>query len=357
MISYNDPDRMPDPALDERLARWFRDRYGMQRIYLTTSCSAALEMAADILDVGPGDEVILPSYTYVTTALAFVKRGATPVFAEIEADTCVMDLADVARKITPRTRVIVPVHYAGISVDMDALLSLTRGTSIRIVEDAAQALDARYKGRALGTIGDIGTFSFHHTKNLSTGEGGMLVLNDPALARRADVAFEKGTDRQAFISGEVDHYSWVDRGGSYGMASPLKSLLLEELKNLDEIQEKRRRWFQLYMETLQGAPLGLPRIPKYAEPNWHIFAVRLASQAQRDVVIRRMRERGIQTVFHYQPLHRSAYGRRKGYDRTPLPVTDTVAATLLRLPLYPSLEEEQIRQIAGALRKSLEETP
>lgn len=354
-IPFNQPERTPDPALDEQLDRRLAELYGPRKFYPTTSCSSALQMAAEVAKIQPGDEVILPSFTYVTTAMPFVKRGAVLVFAEIDPVTCVMDLDDVARKLSERTRAIVPVHYAGISPDMDHLVRLVEARPIRIIEDAAQGIDATYKGRPLGTIGDIGAVSFHHTKNISTGEGGLLILNAEDLQDTADVVYEKGTDRRAFISGEVDRYSWVSVGGSYEMAPPLKRLLLGELDLLPQIRSERRRVYDTYMKHLAGLPLILPELPDYARSNHHIFHVQVSSKTLRDQVIKRMREEGIQTTFHYQPLHNSSFGQQRGYDRFDLPVTDRVADRLLRLPIYPTLSEEQVCYITDTLSRILEE--
>jgi dTDP-4-amino-4,6-dideoxygalactose transaminase len=238
---------------------------------------------------------------------------------------------------------------------MDVLNHMVMDKSIAIIEDAAQGIDAYYKGRPLGSIGDMGTFSFHRTKNISTGEGGALVLNDRQLKPRANVIFEKGTDRQAFINGEIDRYSWVDIGGSYEMSEHLKVMLIRELESLDWIAKERRRVYHRYMENLSEAPLQLPHIPDYSESNYHIFAVRLRSKAERARVIEHLKAKGIHTTFHYQPLHLSAFGSAKGFNQFHLPVTERVADTILRLPIYPALTDDHIDYISEALIKILEE--
>jgi dTDP-4-amino-4,6-dideoxygalactose transaminase len=344
-----------DNDIDERIKAVFSQRFKMDHIYLTTSCSSALEMAAEILDIKDGDEVILPSFTYVTTAMSFVKRGAALIFADIDSQTFTIDLEDVAKKITDKTRVIIPVHYAGVSPDMDRLVEIIGNRKIEIVEDAAQGIDAKYKGRFLGSLGTIGVISLHQTKNISTGEGGILILNDPRLEAKANVIFEKGTDRHAFINGEIDRYSWVDFGGSYEMSDHLKMVLFDRLKKLDEIREERERVYQRYLEKLENVALQLPTIPECVVSNYHIFAVLMESEKVRNQVISGMNAKGIQTTFHYQPLHQSAFGKKQGYDRFELPITDYVAKRLLRLPIYPNLDNQTIDSIVCHLKNTLEE--
>ncbi len=344
-IPYNQVFSNVNVHIKADLEDFFRMNYGMDKIYFTTSCSSALQMAAEIIDIKEGDEIILPSFSYVTTAMGFYKRGAKLIFADIDPETYVLDLEDVKGKITDRTKAIVPVHYAGVSLDMDRLSDIIKGKKIYVIEDAAQGIHAKYKDRYLGAIGDIGTYSFHSTKNISTGEGGILSLNNKSLMDRANVVFEKGTDRQAFINGEIDHYSWKDIGGSYEMSDYLKMILFEQLGKIEFIQKERERVYLRYMKNLQNSNLQLPKIPKYSKSNYHIFAILLEDFKKRNEVIKSLKSDGIQTTFHYQPLHDSKFGEKMGYSKFALPTTVDVASRILRLPIYPDLTNDMIDEI------------
>jgi len=317
-------------------------------VLLTTACTHALEMAALLLDIKEGDEVIVPSFTFVSTANAFVLRGAKPVFVDIRPDTLGMDESQIERLITPRTRAIVPVHYAGVACEMDAISSMASQRGIAVIEDNAHGLFGRYKGRLLGTFGALATQSFHETKNISCGEGGALLINDPELIRRAEIIREKGTDRARFHRGQVDKYTWVDVGSSYVQSDILAAHLLAQLEARDEIQSARRRTWSTYYERLDdwasANGVKLPLTPPHRDQPYHMFYLILPTYAARHELIARLRRRGILAVFHYVPLHSSPMGRR--FDAAHCPVTDRISDTLVRLPFYNTLtDHEQTRVI------------
>lgn len=331
-------------ALQERLEALLNVRYAL----LTTSCSHALELAVMTLDIGPGDEVIVPSFTFVTTASSVVRQGATPIFAEIDEQTFNLDPRSVEAKITPATKAIMPVHYAGLSADMESLISIAQRHNLFIIEDAAQSLCSTYNGQFSGTIGDIGCFSFHVTKNIVGGEGGAFVTNNDAIAERAEIIREKGTNRSKFLRGEVDKYSWVDIGSSFVPSDMIAALILAQIERLDEIYSKRRRiWERYYHELHELAQDGciiLPTLPPGSTINWHLFAFRVTDVTQRDRVLDELKARRIGATFHFVPLHSSPYARQRwGYEPEDLPVTELVSASIVRLPLYADLtDDEQI---------------
>lgn len=316
------------------------------RVLLTTSCTAALEVAALLLDIKEGDEVIMPSYTFVSTANAFCLRGATPVFVDIHPATMNLDLEGVRNAISPRTRAIVPVHYAGMSCDMDQLMALAEENSIPVVEDAAQAIRSSYKGRPLGSFGAMSTFSFHETKNISCGEGGALVINNKDHFERAEIIREKGTNRANFIRGSVDKYTWVEIGSSYVMSDLLAACLAAQLEEIDQVQNARMNAFDIYMNALQ--PLAqrgvfrLPATPAYNEGNAHMVYLIVEDRGTRDALIEHLGHRGIKAAFHYVPLHSSPVGKRYGYGEGDLPNTEDLAGRLIRLPMHASLTEAEI---------------
>ncbi|MCS4034703.1 dTDP-4-amino-4,6-dideoxygalactose transaminase [Salinibacter ruber] len=320
-----------------------KDWLGIDHAFLTTSCTHALEMAMITLGIEAGDEVIMPSFTFVSTANAVVLRGATPVFAEIEPDTLNLDPEAVAEKITPRTKAIVPIHYGGVACDMDAFTDLAETHDLYLVEDAAQCVDAYHEGQALGTIGDIGCYSFHDTKNITSGEGGAFLTNDDEIAKRAEIVREKGTNRSAFYRGEVDKYSWVDEGSSYIQSDVLAALLEAQLEKRDEIRRKRKKVWSTYQEALQPLAdeglIELQTIPEYADPNYHLFYLRTNTPDERDELLNALKEEGIQATFHYVPLHSSPYGRNTLSCTEELPITQHCSETLIRLPVYPQLAE------------------
>ena len=348
-----------------RCQEFFENRYGFRKSLLTTSGTDALEMAAILTGVGPGDEVIVPSYTFVSTALAFLRCGAKVIFADSRDDEPNIDATKIEALVTPRTKVIVPVHYAGCACDMDAIMDIANRHNLLVVEDAAQAVDSFYKGRALGSIGHLGCFSFHETKNIISGEGGMLTINDERFVRRAEIIWEKGTNRAEFFRGEVNKYGWVDIGSSFLPTEIVSAFLWAQLENLDEIQAERKRLWQNYWnffegnfksqisDSVLGSRLGirLPKIPEYATNNAHMFYLLFPDLAKRSDFIAKMKARDILTVFHYLPLHSSAYYKDR-HDGRELPNCDRYADTLVRLPLYYGLAPDQDKVFA-ALKEAL----
>jgi dTDP-4-amino-4,6-dideoxygalactose transaminase len=308
---------------------------------LTTSCTHALEMAALLLDIQPGDEVILPSFTFVSTANAFVLHGAKPVFADIRSDTLNLDETQLPDLITPRTKVIVPVHYAGIGCEMDRILEMARQHGVAVVEDNAHGLYGKYRGRWLGTIGTLATQSFHETKNFSCGEGGALIINEERFAQRAEIIREKGTNRARFFRGEVDKYSWVDVGSSYVMSDLLAAFLLAQLEQREAIQARRRLIWERYHRDLaswsQAHGIRQPTVPEHCEPAWHLYYLLLPNLAVRQALIDHLKARNILAVSHYLPLHLSSYAKRWGGKPGDCPVSESCADRLLRLPLFNSM--------------------
>jgi dTDP-4-amino-4,6-dideoxygalactose transaminase len=345
-----------DGPFCRRVERRLETMLGVGHVLLTGSCTHALELALLALGIGPGDEVICPSFTFVSTANAVLRCGAQPVFADIEELSLGLDPRDVERRLTPRTRALLPIHYAGVAPDMDALLAIARGSGLRVVEDAAQGLAASYRGRPLGTLGDAGCLSFHETKNVTCGEGGALILPDGALAARAEIMREKGTNRAAFLRGEVDKYTWVSEGSSYILSDVLAALLDAQLDKLPEIQARRVRIASRYREGLApwaaGRGVRLPAELPDREANGHIFYLLFPDEASRDACLGALRERGIQATFHYVPLHSAPQGRRLGAGSLALPVTERVAAGLLRLPLHPLLGDSDVDRVIEAVRRS-----
>jgi dTDP-4-amino-4,6-dideoxygalactose transaminase len=339
--------------VEERLARLL----GARRVLLTTSCTHAMELALLALGIGPGTEVICPSFTFVSTANAVLRVGARPVFADIEETTLGLDPRDVERRIGPATVALLPVHYGGLSCDMPGLLELARQHDLYVVEDAAHALAARFRGRPLGTLGDAGCFSFHETKNITCGEGGALVLQDPALIRNAEIMREKGTDRAAFLRGEIDKYTWVMEGSSYVLSDVLSAILDAQLDKLDEIQARRARICAHYHDGLAewaaGHRVRLPASPPESLSSHHIFHLLFDSERDRDHCMTFLRSVGILAAFHYIPLHESSKGRHVSAAGLELPVTERVARRLLRLPLHAQLLETDVERVVAAVRRSL----
>ncbi|MGE0456208.1 MAG: dTDP-4-amino-4,6-dideoxygalactose transaminase [Vicinamibacteria bacterium] len=342
-----------DGPFGRRVERRLQDLLGVPRVLLTTSCTHALELALLATGVGAGREVICPSFTFVSTANAVLRAGARPVFADIEPDTLGLDPDDVARRITPRTAAVLPVHYAGLAARMDPLLALCEERRLLVVEDAAHGIGGAWRGRPLGSLGDAGCFSFHDTKNVTCGEGGALALHDPELARRAEIIREKGTNRSAFLRGEVDKYTWVAEGSSYVLSDVLAAILDAQLDKLAEIQLRRARIEARYREGLADwagrAGVRLKPVLAEREDAHHIFFLLYPDAAARDRALARLRERGVPAAFHYVPLHSSPFGRGLG-DSGQLPVTDAVAAGLLRLPLHPQLSDAEVEQVLAAVR-------
>jgi dTDP-4-amino-4,6-dideoxygalactose transaminase len=316
---------------------------GVPRAMVTTSCTHALEMSALLLDIQPGDEVIVPSFTFVSTANAFALRGAKIIFADIRPDTLNLDEQQLEGLISSRTKAIVPVHYAGVGCEMDVILEIARRHGVAVVEDNAHGLFGKFRGRWLGTFGCLAAQSFHETKNITCGEGGALLINDTRLIERAEIIREKGTNRSRFFRGQVDKYSWVDIGSSYVMSDVLAAFLYAQLEVWPTIQARRQRIWKHYDEHLRGwaweRGIGCPVVPAHCEQSYHMYYLLLPSLAKRQALITHLRERGILSVFHYQPLHLSAMGRQFGGQPGQCPVTEDVSDRLLRLPFYNTLDD------------------
>lgn len=338
-----------DGIFTNRCSSFFEQRYGFKKSLLTTSCTDALEMAAILCDIQPGDEVIAPSYTFVSTVNAFVLRGAKIVFADSEELTPNINAESLEALVTPRTKAIVPVHYAGIACDMEIILDLAKRHNLFVVEDAAQAIESSYKGTPLGSIGHFGTFSFHETKNIISGEGGMLTINDESYFKRAEIIREKGTNRSAFFRGEVDKYSWVDIGSSYLPSEIIAAFLYAQIEQLDKIQKRRKMIWNAYQDLLKPLEINgviqLPCIPDYATNNAHIFYVLCENLKVRTCLIQHLRKKNILAVHHYLSLHKSPYYLQK-HDGRFLPKADFYSDSLLRLPIYYELTVEQVEFIS-----------
>ncbi len=332
-----------DGHFTNRCSAFLQSTFGIHRILMTASCTAALEMAAMVAKLGPGDEAILPSFTFVSTANAIARTGAKPVFVDIRPDTLNIDESKIERAITPHTKAIFPVHYAGVACEMDTIVAIARAHKLLTVEDAAQGVNSRYKGRALGSIGDLGCYSFHETKNYICGEGGALCINDPALVAQAEVIRDKGTNRAAFGRGEVAKYTWVGLGSSYVPAELVCAFLMAQLENLELIANRRRGICERYRRGLaaleRAGHLRLPITPADCEDNSHMFYVLTEDHQTRQALLAHLRAADILAVFHYVPLHSSPIGRTYGYAPSDLPVTEDLSARLIRLPLYFELSE------------------
>lgn len=333
----------------KKCQHFFEERYHFKKCLLTTSCTDALEMAAILCNLQPGDEVIIPSYTFVSTALAFVRQGAKIVFADSYGHNPNIDADKIEELITSRTKVIVPVHYAGVSCDMDKIMTIANKYNLLVVEDAAQAIDSYYKGVPLGSIGHMSAFSFHETKNIVSGEGGMLVVNDKQFIRRAEIIWEKGTNRAEFFRGEVNKYGWVDTGSSFLPSELIAAFLYAQLEDMDTIQNQRKKLWQLYWELLkplvEKGCFTLPDIPDYATNNAHMFYLVCQNLQQRTDLIKYLKEHEIAAVFHYLSLHSSPFYHIK-HDGRVLSQCDKFADCLVRLPLYYELNEKEITYIS-----------
>lgn len=327
-------------------------RYGFNRCLLTSSCTDALEMAAILAGIGDGDEVIMPSYTFVSTANAFILRGSRVIFADSRKEFPGIDEAGIEELITPRTRIIIPVHYAGISCDMDIIMGIAEKYNLMVIEDAAQAIDSYYKGRPLGSIGNMGCFSFHETKNIISGEGGMLTINDKHFISRAEIIWEKGTNRAEFFRGEINKYGWVDIGSSFLPSEITAAFLAAQIENIDRIQKKRTLIFNYYYQALkpleQKYGIRLPFIPEYATINGHMFYIVCNSLKERNGLIKFLGARNIHAVFHYLPLHSSEYYARFNIHRD-LPNADMYSECLLRLPFFYELTDKELLYITDAI--------
>jgi dTDP-4-amino-4,6-dideoxygalactose transaminase len=333
-----------------------QEALGVPRVLLTTSCTHALEMAALLLDVGPEHEVIVPSFTFVSTANAFALRGARLVFADIRPDTLNIDEQQLERLITPRTRAIVPVHYAGVGCEMDAICAIAAKHGAAVVEDNAHGLFGKYRNRWLGTFGALATQSFHETKNFTCGEGGALLINDTRFVERAEILREKGTNRSRFFRGQVDKYSWVDIGSSYLPSEILAAFLCAQLEAREQVQERRRRIWEFYLDGLAGWAEGngvqLPFVPVHCEQPYHMFYLVMPSLEARTALIERLKARGILAVFHYLPLHLSEMGRRHGGKEGDCPVTEAVSDRLVRLPMFGALTDAELDEVVAAVKSA-----
>jgi dTDP-4-amino-4,6-dideoxygalactose transaminase len=342
-----------DGIFTKKCHEFFEQKYGFKKALLTTSCTDALEMAAILIDIQPGDEVIVPSYTFVSTVNAFVLRGAHIVFVDSEEGNPNLDVTKLEKLITPKTKAIVPVHYAGVACNMDAIMQLAEKYNLFVVEDAAQAIDSYYKERPLGSIGHLAAFSFHETKNIISGEGGLLAINDERFIQRAEIIREKGTNRTQFFRGEVDKYGWVDIGSSFLPSDIIAAFLYAQLENLDDIQIKRKQIWASYYECLKPLTdkgVMLPAIPEYATNNAHMFYIVCNSLEERTGLISTLKEEGILSVFHYLSLHKSPYYQEKHKGDT-LPNSDKYTDRLLRLPFYYELKKEQHDRIINIILK------
>lgn len=347
-----------DGPFTKRCHRWIEEKTGCNKALLTHSCTAALEMAALLLDIQPGDEVIMPSFTFVSTANAFVLRGGVPVFVDIREDTLNLDERLIEAAINPRTKAIVPVHYAGVACEMDTIMDIARRHGLQVVEDAAQGVMASYKGQALGSIGDLGAYSFHETKNVISGEGGALLVNDPGLALRAEIIREKGTDRSRFFRGEVDKYTWQEVGSSFLPGELIAAFLWAQLEEAQAITDVRlAMWDRYHVAFAHLEVKGLirrPFIPEGCQHNAHMYYVLLAAEIDRRNVLTELMRNGIHSVSHYVPLHSSPAGRRYGRVHGSMDVTNSQSERLIRLPMWVGLEENDQKLVFNALAQAID---
>lgn len=344
-----------DGPFTKKCQAWLEERLGCRKVLLTHSCTAALEIAAILADISPGDEIIMPSYTFVSTASAFVLRGGVPVFIDIRPDTLNVNENLIEAAINPRTKAILPVHYAGISCEMDAIIKIAEMHNLLVIEDAAQGIMSTYKGRQLGSIGHLGACSFHETKNIISGEGGALLVNDEKFVERAEIIREKGTNRSKFFRGHVDKYTWVDIGSSYLPSDIIAAFLYAQMENADQIIAKRNSIYSLYIEDLY--PLtekGFIQLPFSSNDycsNGHIFYIITRSLTERMKLSQFLLEQGISSLFHYVPLHSSPAGKLYGRVNGTMDVTERISDCLLRLPLYHEMKDEDIHYVTGNIRK------
>ncbi len=342
-----------DGPFTKKCHAFLEERLGVPKALLTTSCTHALEMSAILLEIQPGDEVIIPDFTFVSTVNAFVLRGARPVFVDIRPDTLNLDESRLEAALTPRTKAIVPVHYAGVGCEMDAILEIATRHNMPVVEDNAHGLFGRYKGKYLGTFGSMASQSFHETKNFSCGEGGALLINDPALIERAEIIREKGTNRSRFFRGQVDKYTWVDIGSSYLPSDILAAFLFAQFEAHERIQSHRKQVWELYHASLSNwanaHDVQLPHVPAHCEQSYHMFYMLLPTLELRQKLIAYLRERGVYSVFHYLPLHLSDMGQGFGEQAGDCPVTERVSDQLVRLPFHNSLSSSEQEQVIDLL--------
>ena len=343
-----------DGTFTQKCSAFLERRLDVQKAFLTTSCTHALELAALLLEIKPGDEVIVPSFTFVSSVNPFVLRGARPVFIDVRSDTLNMDESLLSSMITPKTRAIVPVHYAGIGCEMDTIMKIAGRYGVDVVEDNAHGLFGKYKDKYLGTFGPFGSLSFHETKNITCGEGGALLINDPRYIERAEILREKGTNRSSFCRGTVDKYSWMDVGSSYLLSDLLAAFLYAQLEQVDHIQARRRRIWMYYRDQLHNwakeHDVSLPYVPAHCEQSYHMFYLRMPSWSERQSLIEHLKQFGIQSVFHYVPLHLSNMGERFGNKKGDYPQTEAISEQLIRLPFYNDLSEAEQSQVVAAIK-------
>lgn len=337
---------------------FFEERFGFRKVFLTTSCTDALEMSAILCNIQPGDEVIMPSYTFVSSANAFMLRGATIRFADTYADYPNIDPLAIEQLITARTRAILVVHYGGVACDMDAIMDIAKRHNLLVVEDAAHAIDSFFNGKPLGSIGHFGTFSFHETKNIISGEGGMLAVNDESFIKRAEIIWEKGTDRAAFYRGEINKYGWKDIGSSFLPSEITAAMLFSQLEVFDEIQSRRKKLWHSYYQMLKPladeGKIEIPEIPGYATVNGNMFFIILKNPEERTKILAYLKEKKINAVFHYLPLHSSDFFMEKHDDRA-LPNTDRFSGCILRLPFFNEMKEEELKFVGNSIIEYLKQ--
>lgn len=341
-----------DGSFTKKCHQFFEQRYGFLKTLLTTSCTDALEMCAILCNIKPGDEVIAPSYTFVSTVNAFVLRGARIRFIDSHADQPNMDENKIEEAITKKTKAILPVHYAGVACNMDSILKTARKHKLYVVEDAAQAIDSFYKGKPLGSLGDMSAFSFHETKNIISGEGGMIAINKKQFIKRAEIIREKGTNRSAFFRGEVNKYGWVDIGSSFLPSEVIAAFLYAQLEHLDEIQNRRKAIWKKYQDALmpleKAGKIKLPVIPEYATNNAHMFYIVCRNLKERTALLNHLKSNGILAVFHYLSLHKSPF-YKKHHGKKPLPNADMFTDCLVRLPLYFELSNQEQEKVINEI--------
>ncbi len=345
-----------DGSFTFKCQKILEEKFNSEKIFLTTSGTTALEMACMLADIGPGDEVILPSYTFSSTATAIVNFGGTPVFVDIRPDTMNMDETKIEAAITPKTKAIMVMHYAGVACEMDSIIAIARKHNLLVIEDAAQGVNALYKGRYLGTIGDLGCYSFHETKNYSMGEGGAISINNPDYLDRAAIIREKGTNRTQFINGQVDKYTWVDKGSSYLPSDILAAYIYPQLLIMDDINDNRRKSFEIYYENLQDMNdhVELPFVPEECQHNGHMFYIKARDLNERVRLQKYLRENGVEAVFHYIPLHSADEGLKVGRFVGEDIYTTKESERLLRLPMYYGLKKEDILKVCDTIRSFYE---
>lgn len=351
-----------DGFYTKKVSEFLEEKFSLFKVLMTTSATHALELAAELLDLKEGDEVIMPSFTFSSTANSVIKKGAKPIFAEIKADTFNLDPADLKNKITARTKAVIPVHYAGLVCEMDEIKEIAENNHLKIIEDAAHALNSFYKGEAAGAIGDFGCYSFHGSKNFVSGEGGALIINkqNQNLIQKAEIIREKGTNRSQFLRGEIDKYTWVDQGSSYLPSDILMALLYAQLEEMEEITAKREEIFNYYNQHLKEDLAFdflelIPEIKPQRKSNYHIYYLKFKNKMIRNFVLKRLKDKGVSATFHFQPLHSSPMGRTLGYHYQDFQITNEVAESILRLPIYPDLKKEELEYIMISLKEIFSE--